>query len=671
MKTTEKADERSSLFLEIRTVTSQHAAYRSDGNIRSTVVQLPVIRFHYGTFLQNRVRPTTFVLIASLFVLTSLDVGSPKVQGRVSQRTAPSTNPILLVVDSTSTNHFGPYLGEILRTEGITAFQIEQLTNLSSSYLKRFSTVILTETTLSASHADMFATYVSAGGSLIAMRPDPQLSPFLGLTRAAGATSEGYILVNPSDPIGAGVTSQTLQFHGTADHYSLNGASLLATLYSDEMTATPYPAVVLNSYGAGRSATFTYDLARSVAYLRQGNPSIAGTDVDHDGVVRTVDGFEGGWAALDRIAIPQADEQQRLLANVLMYFGEQTIPVPRLWYFPTASENSVLLVTSDDHGQPTSTFGAMIDVAEQYGGRITFYLARSGQLNPASEQIWDQRGHEFGLHPYGREDRQSLDRGYRAALLWFIRQGYVGLSNTVRTHQANWQGWVDAAKIQQSYKIGLNVDYYLWGPWLEHPNGRWECTGYLNGSGLPMQFVDQRGQIIPVYQQSTHLVDEHMIGGTTPGGCRMDPTEATVAAQHMIDRSVAGYYSAVTMQSHTDYYFSATEPWLGNVLAYAQSKGVPAWTASRWWRFTQARHDATFNRITWSPDTNQLSFHYDSLISESTSTLLLPATHKDTSLESATVDGVPKLLGRKTVSGLTYGTLGVATGSHDIVLTYD
>jgi hypothetical protein len=132
--------------------------------------------------------------------------------------------------------------------------------------------------------------------------------------------------------------------HRYADNYTLAGGSTVATLDANETTATPYPAVVVNTFGNGQAAVFSYDLAQTVVYIRQGNPATAGTDVDSDdGVARTIEAFENSGVPLDRIPVPMADEQQRLLANVVVAFSEQTTPVPRLWYFPSPSTTSVML----------------------------------------------------------------------------------------------------------------------------------------------------------------------------------------------------------------------------------------------------------------------------------------------------------------------------------------
>jgi hypothetical protein len=102
---------------------------------------------------------------------------------------------------------------------------------------------------------------------------------------------------------------------------TLNGASSVATLYADPSTATANPAVTLRSVGAsgGQAAAFTFDLARSVVLTRQGNPAWVNQDRDGNAPVRSDDLFFGAkagdvqpdWVNLNKVAIPQADEQQR------------------------------------------------------------------------------------------------------------------------------------------------------------------------------------------------------------------------------------------------------------------------------------------------------------------------------------------------------------------------
>ena len=64
------------------------------------------------------------------------------------------------------------------------------------------------------------------------MRPDKKLAGLLGLSDAGGTRANQYMKVDTARRSGAGIEGQTLQFHGTADRYTLNGASAVAALYS-------------------------------------------------------------------------------------------------------------------------------------------------------------------------------------------------------------------------------------------------------------------------------------------------------------------------------------------------------------------------------------------------------------------------------------------------------
>ena len=63
---------------------------------------------------------------------------------------------------------------------------------------------------------------------------------------------------------------------------------------------------------------------------------------------------------LDKVAIPQADEQQRLLANLIGEMNRDRKPLPRFWYFPR-SEKAVVVMTGDDHAS-----GGTDDRFDQY-----------------------------------------------------------------------------------------------------------------------------------------------------------------------------------------------------------------------------------------------------------------------------------------------------------------
>ncbi len=133
------------------------------------------------------------------------------------------------------------------------------------------------------------------------MRPDPDLAGLLGLTDAGTDLSNAYLQIDTTaGKPGAGLVSQTIQFHGTADRYTLGSGAVgardpvLERLDGDDQPRR-HPADVGSN--GGQAAAFTYDLARSVVYTRQGNPAWAGDDRDASvtpaAIIRSDDMFYG------------------------------------------------------------------------------------------------------------------------------------------------------------------------------------------------------------------------------------------------------------------------------------------------------------------------------------------------------------------------------------------
>src|SRR5262249_5211969 len=152
---------------------------------------------------------------------------------------------------------------------------------------------------------------------------------------------------------GSGIVGQTIQFHGTADRYTLSGATSVATLYTSPVTATANPAVTLRSVGSagGQAAAFTYDLARSVVFTRQGNPAWVGrgragaspSPADALFCGAGLGDPQPDWVDPDKVAIPQADEQQRLPANLILRMVLDRKPLPRFWSLPRGLKAAVLM----------------------------------------------------------------------------------------------------------------------------------------------------------------------------------------------------------------------------------------------------------------------------------------------------------------------------------------
>ena len=199
---------------------------------------------------------------------------------------ASASNPILVVTNTAKP--FTAYLPEILKAEGMNAFDVSDLSDVTPNQLSGYSVAILGESTLTAEQASIFSTWVNAGGTLIAMRPDAQLSDLMGLAGPSGTMQDAYLQVNTGTPPGRGIVPTTIQYHGTADLYALNGATAIATLYSNSTTPTSNPAVTFRVVGAGTAVAFTYDLATvgGLHTSRQSCVERTGTRRNHSDPIR-------------------------------------------------------------------------------------------------------------------------------------------------------------------------------------------------------------------------------------------------------------------------------------------------------------------------------------------------------------------------------------------------
>jgi hypothetical protein len=620
-----------------------------------------------------------WLLVAVLLLaLSGIGVGRPRTVA------ASSSAPILLITDQNASNYFGSYVAEILRAEGFAAFDQRDISAVDSSLLQVYPVVLLAEMALTPAKVTLLSNYVTAGGHLIAMRPDTQLAALFGLVAVGSSQTDAYLRIITSTSAGAGMTSSRLQIHGLIDHYTLNGATQVAQLYNGS-TATSYPAVALTSSGAGRAAMFAFDLAKNIVYMRQGNPDNANIDVDSDGVLRTIDLFQSTsstpWIDHSRISIPQADEQMRLLSHMIEDFGIS--PLPRLWYFPD-SAMTMLILTGDAHANPTADHVEEINSLAAHGGKITLYLSIGSDPPDATMQMWRAQGHEFGIHPpsfapnpgYPPYDISSLEDGYDTYSGangdggWWTMQYSSPKSRTVRNHQVAWKGWTEAAEIESAHGIALDTNFYHWGPWLQNTNGSWP-HGYITGSGQPMKFARADGAILPIYQQLTQLVDEQLIGGAGTGYENLDAEDAVSISRQLIDASLAGDYAALMTQNHVDYYSGAAQDWAEDTLDYATSKGVPIWNADEWLDFIETRHDAQFANVSWSAPSGQLTFALASgTATTHTLTLMVPYHVAAGNLQSVKVDSVTKSFVVKTVKGRQYAFFTVAPGSRQILATY-
>ncbi len=515
--------------------------------------------------------------------------------------------PILVITSSSSV--YGSYYAEILRAEGFNAFSVAGIGDVTASSLAAYDLVILAQMPLSAGQVTMLSDWVTVGGQLIAMRPDAQLAGLLGLTATGQTLPSGYLAVNTAAAPGKGIVAQTMQFHGAAARFNLNGATSVATLYSNATTATSNPAVTLRAVGAngGRAAAFAYDLATSIVYTRQGNPDWANQERDGFAPQRSNDKYYGNtvadpqpdWVDFNKVAIPQADEQQRLLANLMIHMTLDRKPLPRFWYFPRG-EKAVVIMTGDDHGNNGTTgrwndflaaspTGCSVENWECVRG--TSYMYPNTPMTSAQAANFEALGFEVGLHVNTNcadYDQGQLEQIYTRDINDFTAMWpSVPRPTTQRHHCIAWTDWATAAKVQSAFGVRLDTSYYFWPPvWvLNRP-------GFFNGSGLPMRFADLDGTLIDVYQAATQMTDE--------SGQQYPFTIDTLLNRAL---GAEGYYGAYVVNAHTDL---AVIPESTAVVGSALGRGVPIISSRQMLTWLDGRDSSSFGSISWNGTT--LSF---------------------------------------------------------------
>ena len=556
--------------------------------------------------------------------------------------------PILVIVDSP--NHFGAYTGEILKAEGFNAFQVEPLAEMSLPRLNSFDIVILTETGLISDQADLLRAYVSGGGQLVAFRPDKQIGDIFGISDAGCRVEEGYLRIDPDTPTGAGLTAETLQFHGAADGYNLSGATAVATLFTDALTPTRFPALVCHDFGAGRAAAFTYNLAKSVVYTRQGNPAWAGQERDGILGIRAAEMYLG-WVDPSKNHLNQVDEQMHLLSHILEEFANHRRPLPRWWYFPGFHQCLVIL-TDDGEDSLENDFEQHLADIESKGARTTLYL-KNPYISPAVVAQWVGRGHEIAAHfDDTQEAVQPTYAGMNTVAQVTVKnhcEAYGFMPKTVRNHWIVWVGWSEQASIEASLGIGLDCNLYHYDRGSSHGHYL-GGVGNFNGSGLPMKFANHDGRVIDIYQSLTQLPDEQWLEANMYGGFKT-----------LVDRSLdQEAYTFINVNFHTDrWQVWSRKPGL-DMLDYANKRGVPMWTAERTLHFLEARDAARFQAFSWVDHT--LSFTLEAPIPGQDLTLMLPGLYNGMPLSKVEKDGIRLNCKRMKIKGRKYALVQTGSG---------
>ena len=206
-------------------------------------------------------------------------------------------------------------------------------------------------------------------------------------------------------------------------------------------------------------------------------------DRDGNAPVRSDDLFFGAkagdvqpdWVNLNKVAIPQADEQQRLLANMIISMNSDKKLLPRFWYFPNGHQ-AVVVMTADNHGSGSTA--ARFDqqlAASPPGGSVDDWetIRSSAYLFPGedltktgkSADAYNTNGFEIGLHldtGCANYTSESLE-AYFTNQLGQFNALYPNLPppTTHRIHCIAWSDYTTLPEVEFEYGIRLDAELLL------------------------------------------------------------------------------------------------------------------------------------------------------------------------------------------------------------------
>ena len=356
------------------------------------------------------------------------------------------------------------------------------------------------------------------------------------------------------------------------------------------------------------------------------------------------------------MAIPQADEQQRLLANLLGLMTADKKPMPRFWYFPRGVKAAVIM-TGDDHAQggTAGRFDQFL-AASPAGCSVAQWECIRGSSYVYPELAADQRPGRELRRPRASRSACTSTRAARTTPAHRSRttsptsssSGRAStracpLPTTQRTHCIVWSDWASTPRVELANGMRLDGNYYYWPPgWVL------DVPGMFTGSGMPMRFADTDGSLIDVYQSTTQMTDES--GQTFP-----------FTINTLLDRALGatGYYGAFNANMHTD---AVNSPGADAIVASAKARGVPVVSAEQMMTWLDGRNGSSFGAISYAGDV--LSFRVSVGAGATALRGMVPATFAGKALTGMARNGTPITFTRETIKGVEYAFFPATSGDY-------
>jgi hypothetical protein len=473
----------------------------------------------------------------------------------------------ILVLTDSADRFFGvpQVLAELLSLEGIDDVEPAPLESCDEQLLQGRSLVVVGPADPRPRTVELLLAHVEAGGGLICLAPGEAFAAKLGLKPLMKGLRHPRV-----QPELEGFPAVGLPVRGWAQYYQGEGR-VLARLLDREGKPTGAPALLLFERGRGKIAVAAWDLGASTYLLRQGDPLLAGVRSSGFARMRPSDLFEGWQDPVDQ-GQPVADLHCHLLRELVH------------------QARTMMLFSSDDDWSTRAHFEKLIDACLRFEARLTFYLVEKSVVDRAWMEELIAQGFDFSIHPDLPPPTWALWEERLAGHVRQFRERYgraPGLS--VRNHAIAWWGYVQGARLEaaQGFVCDTNCFSLL-------PQGR----HYMAGAGLPLNFADLSGQVLPVLQLPTQFSDETTLGGQGfPFSLDLTPDQGIALIMGLLRQNAAGAHSLLCVNAHPVSFATYSAPLWEPVMEEARKEGMPVWSVDQFCRFWQARRQVRLRPI--------------------------------------------------------------------------
>ena len=245
-----------------------------------------------------------------------------------------------------------------------------------------------------------------------------------------------------------------------------------------------------------------------------------------------------------------------------------------------------------------------IATADRFQVPYTTYLMMQDhpKVEPAYESALRQQGHDFGQHAFAgaKPSLEEMRSGLRAEMDAF-RTRYGHESVTYRGHSVIWVGWTEMAKYLRENEVRLDTNF---------APGRFHHAGYVNGSGLPVKFMDEDGRLLDIYEQTTMSTDDGWTADkifATP----LSVEECIALSKEQADAAIEQFHTVYHPYFHplrTRAGPTSSQQWLEGVLGYCREREFHFVSGVDWVNFNDGRRSLQLTAYEFDPESLSLRF---------------------------------------------------------------